>query len=172
MATRYAGRSGGRARRDCLWWWRPHEAWVALASFDDQLLRSGGFGSVLWSSGLEIVLRRRTIRSMFMSSMIMFYACYLHYLRIPVIIFTTMNTILCWHKTVPNSRGMLVQPILGFLSIMLHSVCIYATLYMNLCLAWTMSSFFACVQWKWKYHPKFSRMKWKHQRSAIIFGYA
>jgi hypothetical protein len=80
-------------------------AWVALASFNDQLLWSGGFGAVLWSSGLGIVLRRRTIWSMFMRSMIMFYAYYLHYLCIPVMIFTTMNTILCCHKTVPNSRG-------------------------------------------------------------------
>jgi hypothetical protein len=33
------------------------------------------------------------------------YACYLHYLCIPVMIFTTMDMILCCHKTVPNSRG-------------------------------------------------------------------
>jgi hypothetical protein len=58
---------------------------VALASFDDQLLRFSGLGFVLW---------RRTIRSMFMPSMVMFYICYLHYLCIPVMIFTMMNTIL------------------------------------------------------------------------------
>jgi hypothetical protein len=37
----------GRARRGRLWRWRPREAWVAVASFDNQLLRSGGFGDVL-----------------------------------------------------------------------------------------------------------------------------
>jgi hypothetical protein len=85
--------------------WRSREAWVALASFDHQLLRSGGFGGVLLSSGLEIVLRRRTIRFMFIPSMIMFNACYLYYLCISVMIFTMMNTILCCHKIVPNFRG-------------------------------------------------------------------
>jgi hypothetical protein len=46
MVTRYAGRE----RRGHLWRWRPRVAWVALASFDDQLLLSGGFGGVIWSS--------------------------------------------------------------------------------------------------------------------------
>jgi hypothetical protein len=58
--------------------------------------------------------------------MIMFYACYLHYLCIPVIIFTMMNMILCCHKIVPNCRGLLVEPILDFFIN-------YATRYMYLC---------------------------------------
>jgi hypothetical protein len=64
VAMSDAGRLGDRTRRDCFWWWRAREAWVALTFFDDQLLRSGGLGGVLWSSGLRIVLRRPTIRSM------------------------------------------------------------------------------------------------------------
>jgi hypothetical protein len=36
VAPRYAGRYGGRVRRGRLWRWRPREAWVALASIDDQ----------------------------------------------------------------------------------------------------------------------------------------
>jgi hypothetical protein len=43
-------------------------------------LWSDGLWGVLWSSSLEIILLRRTIWSMFMPSMIMFYAYYLHYL--------------------------------------------------------------------------------------------
>jgi hypothetical protein len=46
---------------------------VILASFDGQLLRSDGFDGVLWSSGLGIIPRRRTIWSIFMLSKIMFY---------------------------------------------------------------------------------------------------
>jgi hypothetical protein len=42
--------------------------------------------------------------------------------------------------------GLLVGPILGFLSIMLHSVSIYKSLYKNLCSTWLMSSnFCVCV---------------------------
>jgi hypothetical protein len=40
-----------------------------------------------------------------------------------------------FHKTVLNSHGLLVEHILGFLSIMIHGVSIYVTLYKNLCSA-------------------------------------
>jgi hypothetical protein len=30
--------------------------------------------------------------------------------------------------------------------------------------------FFACVQWKQKYHPKFVNIQWKLPQSVIIFG--
>jgi hypothetical protein len=129
MATRDAGRSGDRARHGHLWRWWPREAWVAMVSFDDQLLWSGGFGGVLWSSGLGIVLRRRIILSMFMPSMIMFYACYLHYLCIPKMIFTTMNTILCCHKTVPNSRGAVSWTDISF-----FQFCYTLYVFMRLCI--------------------------------------
>jgi hypothetical protein len=52
---------------------------------------------------------------------------------------------------------------------MLHSVCIYTTLYKNLYSAWIMSSYvFACVQWKRKYNLKFTHAM-KLPRSAIFF---
>jgi hypothetical protein len=143
---------------------------VALASFDDQLLRFGGFGDVLWSSGLGIILRPRPIRSMFMPSIITFYACYLHYLCIPVLIFTTMNTILCCHKTVLILAGV-VSSILSFF-INYATQCMYLCDFVYefmLCVNHVIL-FFACVQWKRKYHPKFSRMQCKLQRSSIIFG--
>jgi hypothetical protein len=73
---------------------------------------------------------------MFLPSMIMFYAFYLHYLCIQVMIFTMMNTIFTFAiKLSLIPAGLLVEPILGFLSIMLHGVYIYATLYKNLCSA-------------------------------------
>jgi hypothetical protein len=54
--TGFGSGGGGYGRRGLLQWlrdarssqrWQLREAWVALASFDDQLLRSGGFGGVL-----------------------------------------------------------------------------------------------------------------------------
>jgi hypothetical protein len=69
-----------------------------------------------------------------MSLMIMLYAYYLHYLCNQVMIFTMIITI--FMSAIKQSlipTGLLVESILGFLSIMLHSVCIYATLYKNLC---------------------------------------
>ncbi|XP_035820964.1 uncharacterized protein [Zea mays] len=41
------GGCDGRARRGRLRRWRPREAWVAPASSDDHLLRSGGLSGVL-----------------------------------------------------------------------------------------------------------------------------
>jgi hypothetical protein len=46
------------------------------------------------------------------------------------------------HKTGPNSVGAVSWTDIRFLSIMLHDVCIYATLYKNLWPAWIMSSYF------------------------------
>jgi hypothetical protein len=46
------------------------------------------------------------------------------------------------HKTVPCSPRVVSWIDISFLSIMLHGVCIYTTLYKNLCSAWTMSSYF------------------------------
>jgi hypothetical protein len=69
---------------------------------------------------------------MFMPSMIMFYAFYLLYLCIPVMIFTMMN--MMFTSSIKQSlipAGLLVEPILGFLLIMLHC----ATFYKNLCSA-------------------------------------
>jgi hypothetical protein len=86
------------------WWlrWPPvvaHEdndlLWCSSSqvSSDDHHLRSNGLWGVFWPSSLGIVLWRRTIRSILMLSMIMFYACYLDLLCIPVMIFMMMNTI-------------------------------------------------------------------------------
>jgi hypothetical protein len=41
--------------------------------------------------------------------------------------------------------GLLVEPIFGFLSIMLHSIYIYVTLYKNLCSTWIISSYCFCM---------------------------
>jgi hypothetical protein len=76
---------------------------------------------------------QRAIRSMLMSSMIMFYVYYLDYLCIQVIIFTMMNTISTF--AIKLSRilaGLLVEPMIYFLSIMVHGVSIYTILYKNL----------------------------------------
>jgi hypothetical protein len=65
--------------------------------------------------------------------MIMFYVCYLHYLCIPVISFMMINTIFTYAiKVSLIPVGLLVEQILGFLSIVLHGVCIYSMLYKNL----------------------------------------
>jgi hypothetical protein len=84
------------------------------------------------SGGLGMVFQR-AIRSMLMSSMIMFYVYYLDYLCIQVIIFTMMNTISTF--AIKLSRilaGLLVEPMIYFLSIMVHGVSIYTILYKNL----------------------------------------
>jgi hypothetical protein len=71
-----------------------------------------------------------------MPSMIMFYVCYLDYLCILVIIFMMMNTSFIFAiKLSLILVGLLVKPILVFLSIMVHSVTTYVTLYKNLCSA-------------------------------------
>ena len=66
---------------------------------------------------------------MFMPSIIMFYVCYLDYLCILVMIFMMMNTSFIFAiKLSLILVGLLVEPILVFLSIMVHGVTIYVTL--------------------------------------------
>jgi hypothetical protein len=59
----------------------------------------------------------------------MFYVCYLDYLCILVMIFMMMNTSFIFAiKLSLILVGLLVEPILVFLSIMVHGVTIYVTL--------------------------------------------
>jgi hypothetical protein len=67
-------------------WWHPKttissDAAHRRASSEDHL-GSDGLWGILWPGGLGIVRQRRTIKSMFIPLMIMFYARYLHYLCI------------------------------------------------------------------------------------------
>jgi hypothetical protein len=144
---------GGHARRG--WLWRS-----STANSSDPVASTASFDLVASGSSLQ----RRTIRSMFMPSMIKFYVCYLHYLCIPMMIFTMMNTILCCHKTVPRYRGVLVEPILGFfINYATRCMYLYDLVYEFILCMNHVILFFACVQWKQKYHPNFSRMQWKLQ---------
>jgi hypothetical protein len=62
---------------------------------------------------------------MFMPLVIMFYACYLHYLYISVMIFTTMNTILCCNKMSLIPAGLLVELISDFFYQLCYTVFVF-----------------------------------------------
>jgi hypothetical protein len=96
VVTTFRGASGdGCGNRP---WWHPKRMISSVAthqrvSSSNDHVQPDGLWGVHWSVGLRIVLRWWTIQSMYMSSMIKFYAYYLHYLCIVVMIFPMMNTI-------------------------------------------------------------------------------